>query len=185
MNLGNLSYWFYKESGSFVALVSLIIFILFIALVLPGQSAAADQYSGETGSPDLSFFYSPDDLYRMADAFGPAGRQAYIHARFTFDLAFPLVYGFFLTVCISWLLKHALLPGNSWKLLNLLPATGVIFDLLENISASLVIGRYPAKTPVPATLAPFFTGIKWIFVGGSFTLLLVSIILLVFTKRKN
>ncbi len=168
-----------------MAILSFVIFIAFVALVLPGQSAAAKQYSGEAGSPDLSFFYTPGDLYRMAEAYGPAGREAYVHARFTFDLAFPLIYGFFLTACIGWLLGKALPPRSTWRLLNLVPLGGVIFDLLENISASLVIGRFPAKTPIAANLAPVFTGIKWLLVGGSFVLLLISIGLAIFMRRKN
>ena len=36
--------------------------------------------------------------------------------------------------------------------------------------------RYPAKTMVVDFLAPIFTAVKWIFVGGSFTILLVGLV---------
>jgi hypothetical protein len=169
-----LSEWMYRKSTTWVALISLILFLAFSALVLPGQSAAAESYSAGAGSPDTSLFYSSGDLYRMAETYGDEGRQAYIRARFTFDLAFPLVYGFFLTACISWQLNHSKSLENPWRLLNLAPLAGVLFDFLENISTALVIGRYPSTTPIVPALAPFFTLIKWIFVGGSFGLLIIG-----------
>jgi len=57
---------------------------------------------------------------------------------------------------------------------NLVPILGMIFDYLENSSTSLVMLRYPARTPLVDFLAPLFTAIKWVFVGGSFVLLLIG-----------
>ena len=61
-----LSKFFYRRSTGAAALISLLVLVVFAMLVLPGQSAAAETYSGEAGSPDLSLFYSAEDLYRMA-----------------------------------------------------------------------------------------------------------------------
>ena len=69
-----------------------MIFVLFTALVLPGRSTRAQVETRAAGSPDMSFFYTSDELYQMAEAYGQAGREAYIRARFTFDLIWPLVY---------------------------------------------------------------------------------------------
>ena len=73
--------------------------------------------------------------------------------------------------------------GSRWRLLNLAPVLAVLFDLLENISAALVIGRFPVETPVIATLAPAFTLIKWVFVGGSFALLFLAAVLAFFQRN--
>jgi len=182
--INKLSEFFYRRSTSAAVLISLLVFVVFAVLVLPGHSAAAEAYSGEVGSPDLSLFYSAEDLYRMAESYGIAGRAEYIRARFTFDLAFPLIYGLFLTACISWLLNRALPLGSRWRLLNVAPLMGVLFDFLENFSAALVIGRFPIETPMIAALAPAFTFIKWIFVGGSFALLFFAAAVLdVITKH--
>ncbi len=179
----DLSDLFYHRSTGAAALITLLVFSAFMVLVLPGQSAAAEAYSGEVGSPDLSLFYSAGDLYHMAESYGVAGRAEYIRARFTFDLVFPLIYGLFLTACISWLLNRALPMGSNLRLLNLAPLLGVLFDFLENASAALVIGRFPIETPVIAALAPAFTLIKWIFVGSSFALLFIAAALAVFSKK--
>jgi hypothetical protein len=75
---------------------------------------------------------------------------------------------------ISWLSRRGFPPGSSWRLGNLAPILAVIFDGLENFSTSVVMLRYPEPTLLLAALAPWFTAIKWILVGGSFVWLLVS-----------
>jgi hypothetical protein len=159
-----------------VALVGLIIFLAFGALVLPGQSAAAEKASAGAGSPDASFFYTPDGLIQQAEAYGQAGRAAYVRARWTFDLAFPLVYGFFLATSISWALRKVAPVGSAWQRLNLLPVAAVAFDYLENTATSLVMARYPAGTPLAAGLAPWMTLLKWVFVYGSFGILFAALV---------
>jgi hypothetical protein len=163
-------------SKGWVALAGLLIFLLFTALVLPGQSLKAEQVSGESGSPDTSFFYSPADLARMAEAYGEQGRQGYVRARFTFDLIFPIVYTFFLITSISWVFAKVFSASSRWQLANLVPLLGMLCDYLENITASFVMLRYPAPAGIAATLAPLFTVMKWGFIGLSFGLLVIGIL---------
>lgn len=179
------SEWIHRISTGRITLLCLVIFLLFGALVLPGQSTLAEETSGGAGSPDTSFFYTRDDLYRMAETYGEAGRAAYIRARFTFDLVFPLVYTAFLATSISGLFLRACPAGSRWQIANLAPVFGAIFDYLENISAALVMGRYPALTPVVDWLAPVFTVIKWIFVGGSFALLVIGLAAFIMKRMKK
>jgi hypothetical protein len=169
------SAWLRQVSTRPVVLVALVIFALFTALVLPRQAASAETETGEAGSPDSSLFYTPTDLYRMAEASGEAGRAAYVRARFTFDLIWPLVYTVFLATAISWMYARAFLADSRWQRANLAPLLGALFDYLENLSTSLVMARYPAHTPGVDLLAPVFTLVKWVFVGGSFVLLLIGI----------
>jgi len=171
-----ISEWVSEASSGKVAAAGLLIFVLFSVLVLPGQSAAAEKYAGSAGSPDQSFFYAPANLYRMAEAYGVEGRQAYVRARFTFDLAFPLVYTLFLATAISWLFGRAFAPHSLWQRANLVPLWGALFDFAENASAAAVMARYPLRTPVLDVLATAFTPLKWVFVGGSFILLLVGVV---------
>jgi hypothetical protein len=171
--LKRLSFWLSVKSTGGVALLSVVIFGLFTVLVLPVQTAISEQKTPGTGSPDLSFYYSAADLYQMTAEYGEQGRAAYIQARVTFDLVWPLVYTFFLVSGISWLISQAF-PGQSvWQEANLLPVTGMIFDYLENISTSLVMWRYPVQTPIVAGLAGIFTALKWILIA-------VSVVILVF-----
>lgn len=171
----NLAEWLHKISTGWLTLAGLIIFLAFTAFVLPGQSAQADQISQGADTPDLSFYYSIDELYQMAETYGDEGRREYIKARFTFDLLWPIVYTLFLATSLSWLFRRVFPTQSGWQLANLAPVLGMIFDYLENISTSLVMFRYPARTFVIDFLAPIFTSIKWIFVGGSFVLLLIGL----------
>ena len=171
-----LSDWLYRMSTGWVTLAALVIFLLFAALVLPRQAARAEEETGTGRSPDTSLFYTPEELYQMAEAYGPEGRSYYIRARFTFDLVFPLVYLFFLATSISWIYGHLFVPDALWRWANLVPVLGALFDLLENSTASFVMARFPDRTPVIDTLAPLFTFVKWIFVGGSFVVLGVGLV---------
>jgi len=172
--LRSLSAWLIRHTPGWLVLLALVGFAAFTAAVLPRQAAGAAEVSAGAGSPDTSFFYSPADLAAMAEAYGQEGRQAYVRARYTFDLAWPLVYGLFLVTSISWLSRRGFPPGSSWRMGNLTPILAVIFDGLENLATSVVMLRYPEPALVLAALAPWFTAIKWILVGASMLLLVLS-----------
>jgi hypothetical protein len=170
-----ISDWLYSISTGWVTILAVVVFLLFSILVLPGQSSGAPD-NGELGSPDLSFYYPAQQLYRMAEALGQSGRDAYIRARFTFDLVWPLVYTFLLGTTISWVYQRVLRNENPWRLINLLPVLGMGGDYLENISTSIVMWRYPQTTIVLDWMAGIFTALKWLLIAGSFVGLLVPII---------
>jgi hypothetical protein len=100
-------------------------------------------------------------------------------------VAFPLVYTFFLITTISWVFRKANLSKSFWLRLNLVPLGGLLLDLTENASTSIVMARFPKTTPVIADLAGVITIFKWIFVGGSFLILLLGLVLLVWSNIKK
>jgi hypothetical protein len=151
--------------------------MIFSAAVLPWQAEKADQNSGGVGSPDMSLFYSAEDLYTLAESYGENGRTAYIQARVTFDIIFPLVYTAFLATSISWVFSRIITEDSKWQLAGTVPVMGMVFDFLENGAVSLVMARYPDSTPIIVSLAPILTLLKWVFVSGSFVLLFGGIIL--------
>lgn len=173
----SISNWLHRISTTWVALAGLTVFLSFSALVLPAQSARAETYANDAASPDTSLFYSPSELYEAAQAYGEQGRTAYVRSRFTFDLIWPLVYALFLSTAISWVSARALVPRSGWRVANLVPVLGALSDYLENVSTSIVMARYPAQTPVVDRLAPVFTLIKWVLIGGSFALLFGFVLL--------
>ena len=180
-----ISSWLRRVSTGWVTLSALIIFFLFSALVLPQQAMRAEKETGSAASPDMSFFYSPGELYGMAESYGEQGREAYVRARFTFDLIWPLVYTLFLATAISWVFGRAFAPDSRWQRANLVPLLGALFDYLENLSTSLVMLRYPDQTAVVDLLAPLFTALKWGFLGASFVLLVGGIVVAVWRWMKG
>ena len=167
--------WFHRISTGWVTLLALVIYLVFMVSVLPEQAAAAEGSAQGGRSPDTSLTYTREDLYSMADNYGEAGRKAYIRARWTFDLIFPLVYTAFLATSISWLFRRSFPETSLWQLVNLIPVLGMIFDFLENSTTTLVFARYPNQTPLVDVLAPTFTLIKWLLVSGSFVTLFLAL----------
>jgi hypothetical protein len=168
---GRISDLLKSVSSGWVTLSALVVFLMFSALVLPQQASKAERETGSAVSPDTSLFYSPAQLYRIAEQYGEGGRKAYVRARFTLDLVWPLVYTFFLATSISWVFRKAFPPDSLWQRANLAPLVAALFDYLENLSTSVVMLRYPAHTAGVDLLAPVTTLLKWIFVGASVVLL--------------
>jgi hypothetical protein len=170
-----LSDWIIKISTGWVTLICLVIFLLFTAFVLPSQAEGADAYGGEVGSPDTSLYYSADELYQFAEFYGPQGRSAYIRARVTFDVVWPIVYLAFLATAISWVYQKVDKQGKYWRWLNLLPVFGLVLDYLENGATSIVMARFPDRILMLPHLAGIFTALKWVFIGGSFVVLVIGL----------
>ena len=155
-------------SRGWTAFLSLLIMVLFMLFVLPNQSEKSLEDTGSSQSPDTSFFYTPEELYQIADEYGQDGRQAYIRARWTFDLAFPLVYVAFLTIGISWFYRFLTSWKDFWKFGNIFPILGGVFDYLENGAASWLMYIYPSRLAGLAQLTVIFTITKWILITISF-----------------
>ncbi len=174
-----------KWSTGPVVLVGLAVFAVFIGWVLPDQATQAEAITGDAGSPDTSFFYTASELYDMADAYGEDGRAQYVRARYTFDVIWPIAYLLFLATAISWVFRRAFDVNSRLQLANLFPVAGVVFDYLENSAAAVVMARYPSTTPIVDALAGPFTALKWIFVQGSFVVLLGGLVVGAFRWLRN
>lgn len=178
----NLSEFFYRKSTFWATVISLALFVLFLWQVLPAESARADEVLGSAPSPDTSFYYTKSELYQIAEEYGREGRFFYIDSRITFDIIWPFIYTIFLINGISWIANKTILEGSRVRLLNLVPLGGLLFDFLENISNMVVMFRYPNPTDILASLAGIFTALKWVFVGGSFVILVLAFILWIAVK---
>lgn len=175
----------FKLAEKKTLIIIIVIFLLFLAFVLPRVSQYTKDNVGES-SPDLSFFYSADDLYEMAETYGIEGRRIYVMLRFTFDLVFPILFTLFLTALLARMLDA--FPAES-RIRNLIfiPIGGALFDYLENIGAAIVVGRFPAESDVIAHITPYFTLLKWLLISISFLLIVILIvyrIIKLINKRK-
>ena len=160
-----------------LALGAVVLFALFTAVVLPAQAEAGTFYTVRHAAPDTSAWYSPDDLYAAAEAWGRDGRAAYVNARVTFDVMWPMVYGTFLLTTLAWVWARGTASGSRWRGVALLPVVAVALDYAENICTATVMARYPARTPVLAELAPLFTAGKWLTLSAGFLLLGIGVII--------
>jgi len=150
------------------ALIALAVFVVFTATVLPWQAGIAAQYSEGVGSPDTSLWYSAHRLYELAEAYGADGRAAYVRARVTFDVVWPLVYAAMLVLVLGWLLRRATAPLARLRVVVLLPIAALLADYAENACTAIVMARWPETTDLLAALAPVFTAAKWTLLGAAF-----------------
>ena len=151
-------------------------FFLTIAFFLPEQSSRLGEETGDNPTPDLSFYFSVEDLYSWAESYGEAGRESYIRTRFTFDIIWPIIYAGFLFSSMGGLLYRSGLQDSIIDRFLLLPLGSLVFDYLENISSSIVMWRYPLRTPLVDYAVTVFTPLKWIILGFSFLAFSYSII---------
>lgn len=142
-------------------------FVVFLTVILPEEASRNAAYFGDNPTPDGSFIYTASDLYDMASAYREDGRRYYIRSRFTFDIVWPLAYGWFLWAGIAYFGKAIARPKVRYAVL--LPILAVLLDFMENTSASIVMFLYPERVPVLPQLVPMFTFGKWLVIGVSFT----------------
>lgn len=166
-SIDKMPYW--------LGLGSTLLFAFFIAVILPDQSAQAIA-NGLSESIDTSWFYNAASLYRIAESYGESGRAFYIQQRWTFDLVWPVVYFLFIFSLSSLFYKSiGLSKMNRWILS--FSWFAIFFDYIENTLVTIVMLNYPNPTPLIADFAGTFTSLKWIFLGISFIVLFLLIIL--------
>ncbi|HUF37803.1 MAG TPA: hypothetical protein VMN57_04720 [Anaerolineales bacterium] len=157
-----------KYSFGWLVLVFLVGVLYFNVVVLPN----AARVLGETDPIDLQFFYTPEKVYAMVEAYGPEVRTQYRDFALTGDIAYPIVYPLFFSLAISWLFKRGLPKDSRLHRLNVVPFGAGIFDVLENLAIAAMLGGYPAEPAWLAWIAAFFTMVKWLFVFASLALIL-------------
>ena len=158
-----------RVNGPVASGVSLV-FLAFVLWALPAASQAGVDV-GLTQSIDTSFGMSADQLWVIAESYGPTIRQAYIVQRWTFDVLWPIVYTSFFMSSALYLGKKIKLNDGGKTLLFLIPL-GVLFDLLENSLVSLVFALFPIRIIGLTEAAVLMTPIKWVFVSLSMILVL-------------
>lgn len=173
--LRRVSQWISRNSTGRIVLLSLAIFLVFTAVVLPYQASKTEAYAGEVGSVDLKLFYTPDEVYQIAEAYGEDGRSLYVKARLTFDVIWPFVYAFFLSTAISYIVQRVLDEDSWWQFSNLVPLCGLLFDYMENISITVVMLKYPIRLTWLAGMTAIFTGLKWILISFGCVLLVFGL----------
>lgn len=178
------TFWLRISNGK-IALAVTLLFILFTALVLPNQSQKAEAYSKDVGAADLMLWYTPEDVFDMAEAYGPEGRQAYIEARLSFDVLWPIVYTLFFSLTIAYLIKDSQKDVQGLQSLTLLPFGALMFDYIENGLAAYVMARYPVQAQIAVMFLPPASFTKWVLVGMSTLALLFLLIYWLWIKARK
>jgi hypothetical protein len=174
--MNKLSAYLEHLSTSRNTLIATLFMLIFLAVFAPRLQARMQPYSDQGGSVDLSFFYTAEQLYETAEAYGEDGRRTYASVRFTYDLAFPLVYTFFFATLITYTFRTVFPLDSPLQKLNLIAVAALVFDLLENSGATIVMLTYPTRFIPLAWATAVFTTIKWLTVGTTAILALVGLV---------
>jgi len=127
--------------------------------------------------PVLRFFtYSPDDFYAQLEAFGPAGRAAFVDYRIVKDTLWLITLGAFLALATGALLRATTAPGSRQRLLNAVAPFPSLLDFLENQLQNLLVLLYPDRHDDLAILAATLTAAKWITLAAAFLVLLYALL---------
>jgi hypothetical protein len=138
-------------------------FILFMFTILPWVSGLSRD-AGLTTSIDTNFSFDPSAIYPIVASYGADGRLFYIIQRWTFDLIWPLVYGWPLFVTLK------LFPIG---MLALLPWLATALDYLENSVFTILVVLYPLELSWLPILGVLMSLLKWIALGTSMMLTLI------------
>ena len=174
--LKQLSETLYKYAKGWLILFFLVCDVIFNTVILPAQQAKIEVSSGGAGPIDLLFFYTPDKVYSMIEAYGQAGRADYRLFELTGDIIYPIVYTLLFSLLLSWLFQRGFPTNSLMRRYNTLPFGAWLFDLLENIGIVSMLSIYPSTPSMLAWLTALFTLIKWLFAGASLVLMLIGLI---------
>lgn len=156
-----------------IVIITGVVFILFMILVLPYMAEQLLDATNSSSSPDTLMSFNISDFYDMVESYGSHGRRVYIIQRWTFDVVWPLVYGCFLFSAISYLVEK----NNKYRRqIILIPIIAVLFDLIENTFASIIMGIYPKQFDVMFYFLRIASTIKWVLIVVAFLLVIALLV---------
>lgn len=156
---------------------SLVLWLVFLFLIT-GRPFGLAQLEEITGGPtilDMTFTTGPESVSTVLDALGDAGRAFDLTSIVPLDLVFPLTYGLFLALGISWGLSHILPKDSPWFLLNLAPVLAAAADYCENAGVITLLLTYPARLDPVAWFVSIMYAVKFIFSTISFITLFAAL----------
>jgi len=172
-------------SRTSVFLPAAALLLAFMLFVFPVMGALLDAHTPAGGDFDTVFFYTPAQALHKASLFAPEDVPAFVMIHWTYDLAFPLAYGFF--AASAWAFGIRLLASRGRTVRSVrsvrepdlikiaLPLAAVAFDLCENAAVTVLLasltGRDSGSIVVraAATAASVFTLLKWLSVIPALT----------------
>jgi hypothetical protein len=125
--------------------VSTTVFVAFAAVFFgtraPFSIPTVESTCGQP-PPDVRFTSSAAEVNDFLSACGATGRSAYTNMQLA-DLAYPTVFGLFLTTSLAVALRRLGSRGPVVVGLAMLPMLGTAFDYLENVFAWRALAAFP------------------------------------------
>ncbi len=163
--------------------LTLLVLVLAFNLFLMGAMVGA---SGELPI-DLRLFYTPQTVQALAEGYaagGQIGRRIAVYL--LIDTSFPLLCSTFFIFALTWSLQRGpCVRQRAAPRLLLMPITGLVFDLAENLGMVATLLAHPKPLPALAWAMSAFTALKWLFVLLSVLSLLTLLALAAAQRLKS
>lgn len=130
---------------------------------------------------DGRFIYTAGDVHEYLTNLTVHGRNLYTVLGL-YDIVFPVIYGIFFALLISWLFLKASLEKSFIFRLRFVPFLAAGLDIAENISFYFMTKSYPSSLPTLVAAANAATLGKWISVPVTFLLIITAVLILGFKK---
>ncbi|HWQ67591.1 MAG TPA: hypothetical protein VN372_12080 [Methanospirillum sp.] len=168
-----------RRMGTGKTVLASFVLWLIATVLINGKPFGLAQLQEITGGPtilDMTFTTGPNSVYAVLSALGDAGRVFDLTHIVPLDLVFPLTYGLFLAVGISWALSRLLPEESPLFLLNLAPIFAAAADYCENAGVITLLLTYPAQLDSVAWFVSIMYIIKFFFSVVSFVTLIIALV---------
>ena len=150
-----------------VLIIGLAVIILINVVVMP-------LFGNTSSAPDLRLYYSIQDVSQLLSGITSQSRNMKIFGTLLVDTPYAVFYGFY----FSYLLE-SVLRVKHWIIFS--PFAITFFDILENITLSMIYWKFPEISSEMVYIASLFTTLKW---SGIAVVLIVFLYFFTYRRRK-
>ncbi|HUL64898.1 MAG TPA: hypothetical protein VLW55_09810 [Burkholderiaceae bacterium] len=149
------------ELHAAIALAVLTFIFLCSFWLAPGGVLALRRRAGGALQVDVRLAYTPTTLYRLLDAYGPAGRRSF-RTMLLADMVFPAIYGATLYLVADLLTHGSAHAGSLGLVARAAAVAAAAFDYAENIFLLHVLRHLDSRSGRSARFAAICTTSKMI-----------------------
>ena len=151
--------WLSAGASGKVVVVSLAIWMASGVVLFTGGPYNAVRSAGGATLLEERFGYSPSEAFDWLQSLGPAGREAYRSFQW-FDSVNAIFMAIALTLSLVFTLGRLTSEHNWLRLAILLPALGLLSELVENMLLLILLSQFPSGSAGTVNLAATITPIK-------------------------
>jgi len=184
---GKFSRFFRDLATGRMVLISLIIYAVFAAWVMPSGAEKIRQASDgrDLKILDLQFDYSPAQAREYLALYSAESRNILKNFILTADTVYPLTYTFFFMMLMAWLYKGIPRKLRFTMHIHLLPLVILLLDYCENVGMTRILNRYPDFSDELVQITSLCTTSKWVMVIVCAVLILGGFALRYFPKKQT
>jgi len=157
-------------------LITMVVYLTILFYSIPKVVSSAPEMKLFDISPSG---YTTEYAISLLDAIGPGGRDLYLSLQLPLDFIYPGLFIISYSLLFAWLLKMNFDSKSKVYYALYIPILAGLFDYTENVLIIMMLKAYPDLGSDLVTVASLASIIKSILSSIFFTLLILSIIQIV------